>query len=370
MFVGLIFLRERFTSESWTVWGEKYASVPLFAMCFADWCPHCTRALPDWTRFESEMSDVPDVVVGSVNCSSESALCDDVLKIRSYPTFLVRWLRDPVAVRFRPAFAAYLSVMDRLRHLRNGTFLRRVVGPPTVFPTVVFQLNSSDTEGRDLAILVAASQDILHNDTFLLDLRESQVERRVLVYLEKDFSIAMDAEYNSENISSFITEHQHALLGEWGFRSIRELRRMFAVVFSDDDADVRRFRGIAMKYQEKLAWGSRIVNPNAPLRAFKVAQNEFPVVVIIDIHGERYHKLTKVTNIEKLEATLRQFDEDPASIPFEALDIQSEFGSIWTELIRTTALVFLIAFSSMVAIVVLAWIGYMCWSRRRAPKHD
>jgi thiol-disulfide isomerase/thioredoxin len=114
MFVWFALLRRRFTSESWAAWGEKYSSLPLFAMCFADWCPHCRRALPDWTRFESEMTDIPDVVVGSVNCLSESTLCDDVLKIRSYPTFLARWLREPVTLHFRADFEAYLSVMDRL----------------------------------------------------------------------------------------------------------------------------------------------------------------------------------------------------------------------------------------------------------------
>jgi hypothetical protein len=145
---------------------------------------------------------------------------------------------------------------------------------------------------------------------------------------------------------------------------------MFVVVLSDDAADVEKFRGIAMKYQKRFAWGSRIVEPKSPPRAFKVAKNELPAVLIIDIHGGRYHKLTKVTNMEKLDVMLSQFDTDPESIPFEALDIQSEFASIWSELIRLTAMAFAILFSSMVAIVIVAWIGYMWWNRRRAPKHD
>jgi thiol-disulfide isomerase/thioredoxin len=70
-----------------------------------DWCPHCKKALPEWTKFKSEFDgkEIHGYVVRCVdlNCTNEDAHITGAINrynIDSYPT--VKMLKDEDVIDF------------------------------------------------------------------------------------------------------------------------------------------------------------------------------------------------------------------------------------------------------------------------------
>lgn len=73
---------------------KKQAEVMFF---FADWCPHCKKAKPEWLQFKEEydQKEVNDYIIScvEVDCTSDSDPTTAKLiaqyKIESYPTIIM-----------------------------------------------------------------------------------------------------------------------------------------------------------------------------------------------------------------------------------------------------------------------------------------
>lgn len=81
---------------------EKEAIVYFF---YADWCPHCKTAKPEWTKFQSNFNgkSMNDFTIRCVlvNCTEETSENSSIIQkysIDSYPT--VKMLRDGTIIDF------------------------------------------------------------------------------------------------------------------------------------------------------------------------------------------------------------------------------------------------------------------------------
>jgi thiol-disulfide isomerase/thioredoxin len=81
---------------------EKEAVIYFF---YADWCPHCKTAKPEWTSFQKAYNNksVNDYTIKCilVNCTEETAENSKIIQkysIDSYPT--VKMLRDGTIIDF------------------------------------------------------------------------------------------------------------------------------------------------------------------------------------------------------------------------------------------------------------------------------
>lgn len=81
---------------------EKEATIYFF---YADWCPHCKTAKPEWAKFTNNyngksMNDYT-LVCSSVNCTEETSENAQIIQkysIDSYPT--VKMLKDGSIIEF------------------------------------------------------------------------------------------------------------------------------------------------------------------------------------------------------------------------------------------------------------------------------
>jgi thiol-disulfide isomerase/thioredoxin len=81
---------------------EREAIVYFF---YADWCPHCKTAKPEWTKFQSNFNgkSMNDFTIRCilVNCTEETSENSSIIQkysIDSYPT--VKMLRDGTIIDF------------------------------------------------------------------------------------------------------------------------------------------------------------------------------------------------------------------------------------------------------------------------------
>jgi len=81
---------------------EKDANIYFF---YADWCPHCKNALPDWIKFKNQYDNktVNGYVVKCIdmNCSKETPEIDEAINefgISGYPT--VKMKKDNKIIEF------------------------------------------------------------------------------------------------------------------------------------------------------------------------------------------------------------------------------------------------------------------------------
>jgi len=61
-------------------------------MYYADWCPHCQSAKPEWDEFKSDVGSVRNghnVVIKKVECEKEKDVCK-AAKVEGYPTIIFK----------------------------------------------------------------------------------------------------------------------------------------------------------------------------------------------------------------------------------------------------------------------------------------
>ena len=51
----------------------------------ASWCGHCKRLAPIWEDLAAKLHDVPNLVIGEVECPSTKQICDE-LGVKGFPT--------------------------------------------------------------------------------------------------------------------------------------------------------------------------------------------------------------------------------------------------------------------------------------------
>jgi thiol-disulfide isomerase/thioredoxin len=81
---------------------NKDAEVMLF---YVDWCPHCTKAKPEWekikAKYDGKQVKGHTIVFTEVNCTTENAEVSEMMnkyKITGYPT--IKLLKDGQVIDF------------------------------------------------------------------------------------------------------------------------------------------------------------------------------------------------------------------------------------------------------------------------------
>jgi thiol-disulfide isomerase/thioredoxin len=207
-----LLLRQKLTNETWV--NLSTSTIPLFLFCFADWCPHCRKAMPSWKEFETEMENRTDIIVTSISCTEEPTVCKN-LSVHGYPTFIARWSSYTFPVQVARSVTSYRSVVDRIFSLRNGTFIGNLTELPDKFPAIIFRLPPGDQAGINISLHSVATSYFMNNERLFFDFDENLTDRQLVVFIDPDFFISMDLDFTFSNIVQFIREHSYSLLGRW-----------------------------------------------------------------------------------------------------------------------------------------------------------
>lgn len=260
---------------------------PLFIFCFASWCPHCKKAHPGWEKFQEEVSGDSSFIAASINCSSDSDLCQS-LKIRSLPTLITYFHGDIRETKCFLDVNSYKKVGNKLSLIQQERFIKRydqienkineyekhITFPR--YPSFVFSFDyksniektskseieninnnnievsdlndynlesnstaniSNDIEAMEIVSRVMIATDSYQDEYFYLNststienqTQKGERKRTAIVFIDDDVSIEMKSEFNFDNVLSFVKENCHKLFGEWSFMSLRSIKRRFAV---------------------------------------------------------------------------------------------------------------------------------------------
>jgi hypothetical protein len=263
----------------------------------------------------------------------------------------------------------YHQVADRLLAISNGTFMSTVAGSFEKFPAFVFRVLAEDRGAQDLAVWAGVAANFFNSDRLFFDFEGGVKGGEAVAYLDKDFFVKMTDNFTFGNLVKFMRENSHPLLGDWSFQSIRQVSRLFAVVCAMSEQEIEEYRGIAQKYYPSFGWGSTVVNGERVLDVFKLKSRDFPAIVVVDIHGERFFKTTRATNLVEVEVWLAKFGESKELPPYEALEVQSADRQL-AEMVRLAGLIFVVVVATMIGIALIGAGLYICWRRRSPPKHD
>jgi hypothetical protein len=180
-----------------------------------------------------------------------------------------------------------------------------------------------------------------------------------------DVIVEMNDDFNFVNITKFIREHNHELLGQWSFASIADVSRLFAVVVTNSSDTVKNFTGIATKVYGKFAWGKLVVEKDFP--TFNIQESDLPAVVIVK--GDRYFKFVNAENLSAVEEWIGRFDGDIKMIPYESLKKQEEGQPCLREM-QMKVVFRIIKWTVAIAIPVWSAIAYIFvkWYNRHEKK--
>ena len=364
----LLLLRADLTDENWEKTMETYSDIPKFLFCFAEWCPHCKRAHPGWTKFGEEMVDRTDVLIGTVNCTNEKRICEEVLHVHYYPTFMVQLENETKEVRLMSMEATYPRVVERTLMRKNGTLVQEIEGAPTEFPTVVFELNGTDEEGRKMAFDAAVDSTYLQSVKFAYNTSEAG-GRRVVAWLDRDCVVEMNGEWTPEALAEFLSEHCHAVFGrEWSMWTVRQLKRKFTMVLSENETYLNELRPLAKEYQRELAFG--IVGKQLPYskayQYFKASKKDLPLVVVVNLRDRMFVKLPKAGDVQAVNKFLREFRDRPGDITWDMMDVRSDI-ELFIDIAAKTAKIVVVCLVSSVAIALLVFL--LIYLRKRKTHH-
>lgn len=111
--------------------GEKSSSEMWAVDFFAPWCGPCQQLSPQWRKLAKELSYLPNLHFGEVDCVSERNLCDQQ-SIRSYPTIRLY----PLGSKGLSSFAIYSGYQRDVRSLRAWVY--------NFLPSNVEEINPTD----------------------------------------------------------------------------------------------------------------------------------------------------------------------------------------------------------------------------------
>ena len=368
----LLFLRADLTAASWQNLIESNSTIPAVLFCFADWCPHCRRAHPDWVKFAKANEDRQDILIGTVNCSQEDDLCRNILRIGYFPTFLTFFQNKTKVVRLNSVPETYPRVIDRLLMQQNGTFVPTVDRPPTQFPTIAFDVNTTDEEGKQLAYDVAVDSTYFHVIHFQYNTTNDS-GRRARAYIDSDCVVEFDRTWSRSNLTEFVSEYGHKLLGEdWLMWTVRSLRRKFVMVISDDQTQLKEIRALAKEFRNDLAFGIMQGKLKSSAMKFtKSRRSECPLVIVSDLRNGKFAKISKATDMQKVKDLLSQVKNNSTDLVWDTMDLRSDIELIWEVAVTTGKIVVAVLLGG----VALGLIGVFIWYIRRrvtaaVPKID
>lgn len=307
----LFALRVAFTDTNWYEYMGNSSTSPVIAMCFAQFCGHCRRALPSFQEF----ADSAPLTVGIMNCTEFSEFCDNNLSIHAYPTFLVKSHFGVDRVRIRPQPDTYQRLVDRLYQLENGSLLAPWTGHPTHFPTILFRFNPNDNENISIAQRAVLKVNLVLNLTFAIEYDSSLTEPQIVAHVDEE--IVKTAPFDPLNIKSFCEEHGHAIFGPWSMFSLSGVTRLFVFIVNTDNDVITSFLPLAKEYYDKAQFGA--ANPGFPLAdavsTFKLSQEELPAAVILNLETYAHSNIPNATP-DKVRETLERVIAEDETVVF------------------------------------------------------
>jgi hypothetical protein len=248
-----------------------------------------------------------DLILGSINCSSESSLCQN-LSITTLPQFFVRWDSVIIPVPARPTLFTFEDILSYIDDLLRGRYVRAFTAMPKVFPVVLFSLPPGDMDGKRKVVRVVATSRFLDPRSIFIDFDPRVKARQVVIYTAEDCPIRMAGPFEDANISEFIENHRIALLGTWTFPHIHAIAGLFASVFANSEEDVRKFRDLALETRDIFLWGKAVGLAEQSLWRYRVARSDFPAIVVFEPRKNRFFPFPKVTNFTAAEEWLKKFE--------------------------------------------------------------
>lgn len=304
----LLFLCLRFdiNESNWDQLTES--KVPMFAMVFSGWCRNCMTAVPGFDNFSAQYENDEEIVVGKVNCTTDSEFCRGVVQGETLPMFIVKAGGLLQKIKLPPIKPYYDKVVDRLTRLREGVLVEEYDGPMMSFPTFLFRMSGTDKEGMEIAERAVLRTDYLQVSYFYSELSAGEAERELVVMLDKQTTVKMNAEFTEEAILKFINDYRYSLITEdWNFASLKTSERKFALIVTPTKINQNSFKEIAKKHIHTTIFGVLSGERFSLKRAqqqFRLNKTDLPAIVLVNATENKFAVLPNADTEESVEEFL------------------------------------------------------------------
>jgi thiol-disulfide isomerase/thioredoxin len=308
----ILTLRLNLTDADWARVTTTPDHPPVFIFAWTPWCGYCRAAMPGWRKLSAELSSDPSVVMASLNCTAQSALCRS-MGIRGYPTFydyFRGFLRRPRLSNH--SFASFSSEAVRLRRIAKGEFVIAQRPSRVHFPSFVFRLNKSDNASKAIAREVAGRSPFLLDSRFYFEFGAFATPG-VTALLGKKESVEMKGDFALEAVAGFVADYPITPFSGWKFFEIEKMRRLFGLYFEKEGAEppeaiVKWAKGLT---EEVLFGKFESLGKKKFDNLFDANKSEVPIVVLLSMKERKYQLIQRATP-EKLDAFLAKYRKGEA----------------------------------------------------------